>query len=382
MEIEEKKFTIITNKNNEMELYLRNFNNEELSITLFNNNVTPSKKYELKCDLEELQKNRFFKIFINIEEIMKEFEDKMKKSIFIEDTNCVIIEINIGLKVINEILLIIEDQEKTYEEVLEEYKKRNEILEKKLIDAENKLKSNEEKEKEKIEDLEKKIKTLENQIEDKNNKLKEKEKKLNNVREKEMIEELENNIKTLQNQLEEKEKQLQEVQNALNFSQQNIQPQQQQIYPQQQIYSQPLNYSQPLYHQSTYPQIPQQQYAPQSQPVYLSQQQFTPQNNPIPHNHPISNGVLTNNQICYICENKGINQSCYSCQICGFDICQSCCNKIYEASQKKIHSHPLFLTKNEIDCQCNLCSENIKGDFSMNCDICNYKYCKNCFFKE
>ena len=130
MEIEEKKFTIITNKNNEMELYLRNFNNEELSITLFNNNVTPSKKYELKCDLEELQKNRFFKIFINIEEIMKEFEDKMKKSIFIEDTNCVIIEINIGLKVINEILLIIEDQEKTYEEVLEEYKKRNEILEK------------------------------------------------------------------------------------------------------------------------------------------------------------------------------------------------------------------------------------------------------------
>ena len=68
--IEEKKYEIITNKNNEMKLYLRNYNNEELSIILLNNNDYPSKKYELKCNLEEFQKNRFFKIFINIEEIM------------------------------------------------------------------------------------------------------------------------------------------------------------------------------------------------------------------------------------------------------------------------------------------------------------------------
>ena len=51
-----------------MELFLRNFNNEELSITLFNNNETEFKKYELKCNLEEFQKNRFFKLFINVEE--------------------------------------------------------------------------------------------------------------------------------------------------------------------------------------------------------------------------------------------------------------------------------------------------------------------------
>ena len=96
--IEEKKYKISTNKNNEMDLFIRNYNNEELSITLFNSNKFTLKKYELKCNLEEFQKNRFFKIFINVEEIMKELENKInKKSIFIEDTNCIIIEIKIGL---------------------------------------------------------------------------------------------------------------------------------------------------------------------------------------------------------------------------------------------------------------------------------------------
>ena len=83
--IDERKFKIKTNKNNEMELLLRNYNNEELSITLFNNSEEVFKKYELKCNLEEFQKNRFFKIFINIDEIMKELENKILNSIFIED---------------------------------------------------------------------------------------------------------------------------------------------------------------------------------------------------------------------------------------------------------------------------------------------------------
>ena len=99
--IEEKKYNIITDKNNKMELYLRNINNEELSITFYTINQLPSKKYELKCNLEEFQKNRFFKIFVNVEEIMEELENKINNSIFIEDTNCIIIEIKIGLTIIN-----------------------------------------------------------------------------------------------------------------------------------------------------------------------------------------------------------------------------------------------------------------------------------------
>ena len=62
--IEEKKHNIKTNKNNEMELCLRNINNEEFSITLFTINQKPYRKYELKCNLKEFQKNRFFKYLL------------------------------------------------------------------------------------------------------------------------------------------------------------------------------------------------------------------------------------------------------------------------------------------------------------------------------
>ena len=54
--IDERKFEIITDKNNEMVLFLRNYNNEELSITIFNNNETEFKKYELKCNFRRISK--------------------------------------------------------------------------------------------------------------------------------------------------------------------------------------------------------------------------------------------------------------------------------------------------------------------------------------
>ena len=46
--LEEKEYKITTDKNNEMELYLRNINNEELSITFYIINKKPFKKYEIK----------------------------------------------------------------------------------------------------------------------------------------------------------------------------------------------------------------------------------------------------------------------------------------------------------------------------------------------
>ena len=146
--LEERKFKIRTNKNNEMELLLKHYNNEELSINLFNNNEKVFKQYELKCNLEEFQKNRFFKIFINIDEIMKELENKILNSIFIKDTNCIIIENKIGLTIINEILLVIEEQEKNKDEIIQELKQKIQTLENKLKEKENKIKEKEEKEKE------------------------------------------------------------------------------------------------------------------------------------------------------------------------------------------------------------------------------------------
>ena len=185
--IEEKRYQITTDKNNKLDLVLRNYSNEILSITLNTINEYPSKKYELKCNLEEFQKNRFFKIFINVEEIMKELENKLDgKSNFIEDSNSIIIEIQIGLKVINEVLLVIEEEEKNKDEKIEELEKyvkelKDELKDKenKLKDAENKINLREKKEKEEKEEIEKFIKKLKDELEDKDNKLKDAENKIN-----------------------------------------------------------------------------------------------------------------------------------------------------------------------------------------------------------
>ena len=75
--IEEKKFIIESENNKIMELILRNYNNEELSILINKKDILILNKYELKCNLAELQKNRFFKIFMNIYEIMRELENKI-----------------------------------------------------------------------------------------------------------------------------------------------------------------------------------------------------------------------------------------------------------------------------------------------------------------
>ena len=136
--LEEKKYKIRTDKNNEMDLFLRIYDDEELSIALFNK--YPYKKYELKCNLEEFQKNKFFRIFDNVEEIMKELDNKIQKSTFIEDKNCIKIEIEIGLTIINEVLLIIEEKEKNKDEIINYLIEKNKELEKTVDELKNKLK--------------------------------------------------------------------------------------------------------------------------------------------------------------------------------------------------------------------------------------------------
>ena len=166
---EEKSFIINTDKENEMDLYLRNYNNEEFSISILTKNEYPSKKYELKCNLEKIQKNRFFKIFINFEEIMKELENKINESTFIEeDDDLINIEIPIGLTIIKNINLELKKVEKTTEEI------NNELLEKikeQNNDIENKNK--------KIEELNNIIKELRNRNNNLNNQINEKDNNLN-----------------------------------------------------------------------------------------------------------------------------------------------------------------------------------------------------------
>ena len=68
--------------------------------------------------MNDLIKNRFFKIFINLEEVFRELEDKIEKSILIEDTNLIYLDIPIGLNVINDIILEIKESQKTNEEII------------------------------------------------------------------------------------------------------------------------------------------------------------------------------------------------------------------------------------------------------------------------
>jgi len=137
--IEEKSFIIETDKKNKMDLYLRIFNNEEFAISIYSKNEYPTKKFELKCDLEEIQKNRFFRIFVNIDEIMKELEDKIKKSTFIEENDLINIEIPIGLIIIENINLNIKLVEKTTKEINEELKQKIQKQEKEIKNLKNQI---------------------------------------------------------------------------------------------------------------------------------------------------------------------------------------------------------------------------------------------------
>ena len=174
--INEKKYNITTEKNNKMDLYLRYYENEEISISIYSIDI-PSIKYELKCNLEEFQKNRFFRIFNNIEELMLELDSKIEKATILEETNLLILDIPIGLKIINDILLEIKLVEKTPLEIIEELREYNnklklniEKLEKNIIEKDNKINQLNEENK----NLKEKLKKIEEEIEfDKNNDLNE-----------------------------------------------------------------------------------------------------------------------------------------------------------------------------------------------------------------
>ena len=121
---EEKKYDITTDKNNKMDLFLRNYNNEIFEISIYTKNKYPSKKYEYKGNLEKVQKNNFFKIFNSISDILKELDNKIKKSIFIEEDKFIESQIYIGLTVIENIKLEINETEKTTEEIHQELIKK------------------------------------------------------------------------------------------------------------------------------------------------------------------------------------------------------------------------------------------------------------------
>ena len=156
--IKEREFNLISDKNNEYKIKLYITNNDLFCIDLLTTINNKIKKYSLSLTMEELIKNRFFKIFINIEEIFKEFENKIEKSIIIEDSNLIYLDVPIGLNVINDIILEIKESNKSNEDIIEEL--TNQINEQNILIKEKDIK----------------IKELENKLNEYQNKLNENEK--------------------------------------------------------------------------------------------------------------------------------------------------------------------------------------------------------------
>ena len=118
--LKEKDFILISDKKIEYKVKLFITNNDLLCINVFTNKIISSKKYSLSLTMNDLIKNRFFKIFINLDEIFRELENKIEKSIIIEDTNLIYLDIPIGLNIINDIILEIKEIKKSKEEIIQE----------------------------------------------------------------------------------------------------------------------------------------------------------------------------------------------------------------------------------------------------------------------
>ena len=173
--IKEKDFNLISDNKIEYKIKLFITNNDLFCINIFTNKIISSKKYSLSLTMDDLIKNRFFKIFINLEEIFRELENKIEKSKIIEDSNLIYLDIPIGLNVINDIILEIKEANKTNEEIIQELKaeinNQNNIIKNKDIkikELENQLNENLKKHENEINLLKKKIEERKNIIIKKN----------------------------------------------------------------------------------------------------------------------------------------------------------------------------------------------------------------------
>ena len=148
--LKEKDFILTSDKNIEYKIKLSIDNNDLFCITAISSKTIPLKKYFLSSTLNDLIKNRFFKIFLNIEEIFRELENKIEKSTIYEETNILYLDIPIGLTIINDIILKINETEESKDDMIEHLKfelnEKNNIInqkDNKIKELENKLKEKE-----------------------------------------------------------------------------------------------------------------------------------------------------------------------------------------------------------------------------------------------
>ena len=140
--LKEKEFTLISDKNNEYRVKVFITSNDLFCINLFSNNNNIFKKYSLSLSLEDLIRNRFFKMFINLDEVFRELDNKIERSIIIEDINLIYLNIPTGLNVINEVILEIKESQKSKDEIINELQNLLNIKNNEINQLKNQLNQN------------------------------------------------------------------------------------------------------------------------------------------------------------------------------------------------------------------------------------------------
>jgi len=166
--IKEKSCIVTSNKNIEYKIIFSIYDNDNINLTVYTTKLIPSKKFVLSCTLDELIKNRFFKLFINADEVFRELETKIENCSIVEETNIIYLDIPIGLNVINDIILEIKQLERNKDDIIKELnseinnlKNNNNQLQTNLKNIENKFKITKEELESKVKELEFKLKEKE-----------------------------------------------------------------------------------------------------------------------------------------------------------------------------------------------------------------------------
>ena len=167
--IKEKDFKLISDKNTEYKIKLFIDENNLFYITANTTNNILLKKYSLSLSMDDLNKHRFFKIFLNTQEIFRELENKIENSTIIEEPNILYLDIPIGLTVINDITLEIKEIEKSKDDIIEELKNELNYKNDLIIQKDNKIKEIENELNESKIKLNNEIQTLKDKIENKIN---------------------------------------------------------------------------------------------------------------------------------------------------------------------------------------------------------------------
>ena len=158
--IRQKEFVLTSDKKNVFNAKLYITTNDLFCLDLVTIIDFQSKKYSISLTMNDLIKDRFFKIFIDLDEVFRELESKIENSNILEDTNQIYLDVPIGLNVINDIILEIKESNKSNEDIIEDL--TNQINEQNILIKEKDIK---------IKELENKLNEYQNKSNENNEKL-------------------------------------------------------------------------------------------------------------------------------------------------------------------------------------------------------------------